>query len=101
MDFPKPSEGQITVYCKSGCVNCIKVKQLLKEKDISFNVINCDEFILETKEEFLEFIHKLAGREYRMFPMVFNDNHFIGGYNETVSYYKDLQQNSLDFDSQF
>ncbi len=98
MEFPTPEKGQITVYSKSGCINCTKVKALLTEKSLLFNVIDCDEFILENKEEFLAFIKNIIGKEYRMFPMVFDNNKFIGGYNETVSYVTSLQDKLLDFD---
>ena len=94
MEFPTPTKGQITVYSKSGCINCTKVKTLLKEKSIIFNVIDCDEFIFDNKEEFLSFIKLTIGHEYRMFPMVFDDERFIGGYNETTKY---LEEKVLDF----
>ena len=40
-------------------------------------------FILENKTEFLLFIQQLIGKEQKTFPMVFDYNVFIGGYNET------------------
>lgn len=95
MEFPIPAKSQITVYSKSGCINCSKIKALLTEKKLYFNVIDCDEFILENKEEFLAFIHKLIGKEYKMFPMVFDNNKFIGGYKETLK----ILNKSLDFDN--
>ena len=97
MEFPVPEKSSITIYSKSGCMNCIKVKNLLKKKNAAFNVIDCDEFILENKEEFLSFIQSLIGTEYKIFPMVFDNNKFIGGYNETVKYLDEL----LDFDISF
>jgi len=97
MEFPYPEKGQITVYSKSGCINCTKVKTLLKDKSMAFNIIDCDEFILDHKEEFLSFIQTLIGKEYKMFPMVFDSNKFIGGFNETNKYLEQL----LDFDISF
>lgn len=97
MEFPTPEKGQITIYSKSGCINCGKVKTLLKDKHLAFNVIDCDEFILENKEEFLTFIQQLVGKEYKIFPMVFDNNKFIGGYTETVKYIDQI----LDFDFSF
>jgi glutaredoxin len=97
MEFPTPEKNQFTIYSKSGCINCSKVKTLLKQKSLAFNIIDCDEFILENKEEFLTFIKEIIGKEYKMFPMVFDNNKFIGGYNETVSYLDKL----LDFDISF
>lgn len=101
MDFPYPDKSKITVYSKSGCINCSKVKTLLKDNNITFNIIDCDEFILENKEEFLLFIKTLAGKEYRMFPIVFDNKKFIGGYNETNNYVVSLQQKNLNFDDLF
>lgn len=97
MEFPSPQKGIINVYSKSGCINCTKVKTLLKEKNMAFDVIDCDEFILENKEEFLLFMQKLIGKEYKIFPMVFDNDIFIGGYNETNNYISKI----LEFDIAF
>lgn len=94
MEFINPKKGQITVYSKSGCINCTKLKTLLKDKSILFSVIDCDEFILENKEEFLSFIKCLIGKDHIMFPIVFDNEKFIGGYNETNKYLEKM----LDFD---
>jgi len=97
MVFPYPKKGKITVYSKSGCVNCTRLKYLLNDKRIAIHIIDCDEFILNHKEEFLSFIQTLIGKEYKMFPIVFNNHKFMGGFNET---YKFLEQ-LLDFDISF
>ncbi len=101
MEFPKPIQGQFTIYSKSGCSNCSKVKTFLKDNNITFTIINCDEFILENKEEFLLFIKELIGKEYRTFPMVFDNSKFIGGFNESIKYIGSLQDTLLDFDLLF
>jgi glutaredoxin len=104
MEFPEPQRGIITVYSKSGCIKCSKVKTLLNDKTVAFTVINCDEFILNNKEEFLSFIHHLIGKEYNMFPIVFDNKQFIGGYNETKYFTTLLQSDKeelLDFDMSF
>ena len=101
MNIPKPIEDEITVYSKSGCINCVKVKTLFKEKDIKFNIIDCDEYILEDKQGFLQFINLLVGSEYKTFPMVFLNKTFIGGYKETEEYLTKLKQQDLDFDTNF
>ena len=38
-----------------------------------------------------------VGKEYKIFPMVFDNNKFIGGYTETVKYIDQI----LDFDISF
>lgn len=94
-NFEKPSEAtQYTVYSKSGCPNCKKVKELLKTKNLLFTVIDCDEYLIETKPEFLQFIQDLTSQEWKTFPIVFNkDSRLIGGFIDTKLY---LEQ-QLDF----
>jgi glutaredoxin len=86
MEFDKPNEKGFTIYSKSGCTNCLKTKAYLKQKHLLFDVVDCDEYIIEDKENFLSFIKNTAGKEIRMFPMIFYDGNFIGGFNETVSF---------------
>jgi glutaredoxin 3 len=83
MEFEKPSETMYTIYSKSGCVYCVKVKKLLQEKNFAFDMIDCDDYLIENKEEFLEYIKEVAGREYKTFPMVFRCGKFIGGFTDT------------------
>lgn len=96
MEIPTPQDGLITIYSKSGCSNCVKVKKLLEDKHADFLVIDCDEFILEDKPGFLQFIHLLVGHEYNTFPMVFLDKTFIGGFKNTEEYLIQLQQKNKE-----
>lgn len=98
MEFEEPTKSGFTVYSKSGCINCSKVKSLLKEKNLIFSVIDCDEYIIENKEDFLLFIKEKANREYKMFPMIFYDGKFIGGYSDTQEYIDKLL---LSFEDNF
>ena len=98
MNFPKPQKNQFTVYSKSGCPNCSKVKQLLKEKNLLVHIVDCDDFIIECKEEFLTFIKDNAKKECKTFPMVFDSEKFIGGFLETQTY---LDEKFLNFDINF
>ena len=84
MEFDKPCEKGFTIYSKSGCPNCLKVKAYLKQKNLIFTVINCDEYIIEDRDNFLSFIKEHAGQEVKTFPIIFYDGKFIGGFNETV-----------------
>lgn len=98
MEFLKPSQTGFTIYSKSGCPNCTKAKQLLHE-NVSMEIINCDEYLLEDKEGFLQFIKELAGGiDHRTFPIVFHETKFIGGYKELDSYYSgycEMQKKNL------
>ena len=97
MDIHQLKKGEITVFSKSGCPNCINVKKFLKEKSIKYVVVECDEFILEDKEAFLQFIKSIACKECKTFPMVFDGTTFVGGYKETIRYLEKM----LDFDLVF
>ena len=94
MEIEEPFKTGFTVYSKSGCPNCTKVKKLLTEKTVFFVEIDCDDYIIEDKEKFLLFIKERANKEYKTFPMVFNDGNFIGGFTETQDYFNKL----LSFD---
>jgi glutaredoxin len=98
MDIFDPLETGFTIYSKSGCYNCTKVKQLLRDKQIFFLEVDCDEFLIEDKEKFLLFIKERANKEYKIFPMVFYDGKFIGGFVETQQHFdKLLSFNNEDF----
>ena len=92
MEFEEPLQNGFTVYSKSGCINCTKVKKLLTENKSFFVVIDCDEYIIEDKDNFLLFIKERANKEYKTFPMVFNNGVFVGGFNETQEYFNKLLQ---------
>ena len=83
MEFEAPSETIYTIYSKSGCTFCTKVKNLLIEKNYAFDFIDCDEYLLEDKAGFLKFIEERAGKEYKTFPIVFRAGYFVGGFTET------------------
>jgi len=97
MEIPEPETVGFTVYSKSGCPNCNKVKALLKEKNLLFKVVDCDEFLLEDKPEFLSFMKSQMNKTNSImdetpifFPIVFSDNRHVGGYKETVSFLEKL-----------
>jgi glutaredoxin len=94
MEFELPQIKGFTIYSKSGCPNCTKVKQLLKQESSPFIVVDCDEYLLEARELFLLFIQQIAGKSYAQFPMVFHDGDFIGGFKETQEFLKE----NLTFD---
>ena len=98
MEIENPSESGFTIYSKSGCPNCIKVKKLLKDNNINFNLINSDEYIIEDKDFFINFIKEISNTEVKTFPIIFYDKKFIGGYGETIKYVDKL---ILAFDNIF
>ena len=86
MEFTEPYKMDFTVYTKSGCRNCSKVKALLDEYDFNYSRIECDEYLLDNRDDFLQFICEKADCEVQSFPMVFHDGVYIGGYQETKKY---------------
>ena len=56
MDIFAPLDTGFTIYSKSGCSYCTKVKKLLLDKQIFFLDVSCDEFLIKDKEGFLLFI---------------------------------------------
>jgi glutaredoxin len=86
-EYVSPAINDYTIYSKSGCPNCVKIKKYLCEVGAKLLVINCDEYIVENKEIFLRFMEGIAGKEVKTFPMVFYEGQYIGGYSETEKHY--------------
>jgi glutaredoxin len=84
MEFTEPQENGFTIYSKSGCHNCNKIKTVLKDKKLMFCLIDCDEYLIEERDLFLSFIEGKIGKPYKTFPIVFYNGTFIGGYNEVI-----------------
>jgi glutaredoxin len=82
LNFHYPNEIGFTIYSKSGCKYCSFSKNLLIKNKHNFLLINCDDYLINNKNKFLDFIEKIIKRPYKLFPMIFNDGKFIGGYIE-------------------
>ena len=95
MEIELPANIGFTIYSKPGCLNCNKIKTLLKEKKMLFKEIMCDEYLIEDKVEFLEFIKNLTQEECKIFPIIFFDGKFVGGYDETLVY---IEKKMLTFE---
>ena len=80
-----------------GCINCLKIKQFLKEKYTTFKEIDCDEELIGNRDEFLELMQEMAGgQKVTMFPIVFYNGEYLGGYKETVEFTNKLVR-EIDF----
>lgn len=90
------------IYTKSNCDYCTKVKDLLQSEQI-IKIINCDNWLKNTedKNEFLKLIRNVIGYEYKTFPIVFLNDKFIGGYNETKNYFQTTNNNNLILSDDF
>ena len=89
MNIPRPASNSYTIYSKSGCLYCTKARVLLQNEQVPPLYVDCDEFLLENKEEFLNLMKSLIGYEYRTFPMIFKNGRFIGGYTKTQEFYEE------------
>jgi glutaredoxin len=94
MEFPEPSLVSYTVYSKSGCPNCTKVKVLIegedediwKDDNTYLTVYECNEYLKESREEFMNFMDKRAHTKITSFPIVFFNGEYIGGFAETKKF---------------
>lgn len=89
-DFREPSKKGFTIYSKSGCPNCVKVKTLLQNKNYIVIPVNCDDFLIEQKDEFLSKMKELTAVEVLLFPLVFYEGKYVGGYKETTYFIEKL-----------
>lgn len=98
-EFEKPKMMGYTIYSKSGCPNCMKIKKYLKDANAPITIIDCDDYLIEQKEEFLKFIEDLVGKSIRTFPMVFFERKFVGGQEDAEYHHSRLNafSNNLFF----
>jgi glutaredoxin len=112
MDYIVPSFSGFTIYTKSNCRFCSLVKELLNGESVlkatelptvgeilSPLTVNCDAYLEENRDGFLQFIRAMTGKNHKTFPMVFFDGEFIGGYTETKVWYERMNafSNLTDF----
>jgi len=95
MNIPKPNKFNFTIYSKSNCSYCKNTKNLLEGKSYEFELINCDEFILKNREEFINEMKQLITPvEKTTFPFVFYNAKFLGGFTETIQLIKQFEINN-------
>lgn len=95
MEITPPSKTTYTIYTKSRCSFCVKAKLLLN----SYNplIVDCDEYLANDLDGFLSYMETKIGRPYRMFPMIFHNGNFLGGFTETQQYVEKLEAFSGEF----
>ena len=79
-DILNPAVRGYTVYSKSGCPNCVKAKKVLDKHLLLY--IMCDEYLFRDRTDFLVTMKYYAMKDVTMFPMIFYDGDYIGGFNE-------------------
>lgn len=87
MQFEEPSSQGYTIYSKSGCPNCVIAKKQVvetghNETGSDPKIIECDEYLLESRPEFLSFIREKIQQpdetKKLYFPFIFKDGQYIG-----------------------
>ena len=66
---------QIQIYTWSNCPYCVRAKNLLNSKGLSFEEIN-----LDGKDQELNELRTRTGQ--RTIPQIFIDDKFVGGFSE-------------------
>jgi len=69
-----------TVYAKPNCSFCVKAKMLLSQRGIPFETIYVAS--AEAKQAMLDRIEQSGNPPPRMVPQIFNDEEYIGGYDQ-------------------
>ena len=65
---------------KSNCIYCKAAKKYLKENNQTFLEIEINK---ENKKKIFKIIDKNTDT-YRMYPIIFKNDYFIGGYSELI-----------------
>lgn len=98
MNIPAPNKHMFTIYTKTKCEYCTKAKILLEDNNIEYLSINCDEYLMNNRDDFLCFIKDLTSRDWKTFPIIFNDTGvFVGGFTEMQKYLEKNINFSEDF----
>ena len=83
---------RIVIHSKTNCPYCVKAKDFLKDKGISFQEIVYD----PTSEEYETLKNALLERtNFKTFPQIFVGAEFVGGYTDLVDSYSTLKFHQL------
>jgi len=80
----------IEMYTKEGCPYCERAKEFLilyKPKIKEYDSLSDKE-----RDKIQQRIIKQTGKEYSMYPKIFINNNFIGGYSDLLNKYSHLNQ---------
>ena len=80
--------AKVVIYTKSHCPYCVKAKQLLDAKHVSYTEIS-----IETDDEQRDTMIRLSGR--RTVPQIFINDQPIGGFDDMAALEKAGKLNEL------
>jgi glutaredoxin len=88
--FPRPDALGYTLFSKHACVLCDKMKTVLLARNIPFTLAQCDDLLQgDTREPFIEHLKTLSNQAKIMFPLVFHNGCYIGGFADARKYVED------------
>ncbi len=86
-DFPMPSKHIVwTIYGRTSCPFCVKVRQLLDKKMIKY--VYYDVTLIACGNQTKEKLSSLTGG-YDKVPIVFFNGNFMGGYSEVAKHFEE------------
>ena len=71
-----------TVYTKSKCFYCDKIKELMSVSGENVEYVSCDEWLATKRTHFLNIMKLKTQKENVTFPIVFFEGKYVGGCNE-------------------
>ncbi len=84
MDIVQPTSSGYTIYSKSGCSGCTAAKRALNQLNEDYIEIDCDDFLIEDRDSFIDFIVDLVRSTSRIaiappiFPFIFYNGKYVG-----------------------
>jgi glutaredoxin len=83
-DYEYPNAFFFTIYSKSGCTFCTKAKNELNQNELTYNIIDCDDYLIEDRSGFLQWMETLTHEPVKTFPIIFYKGIYIGGYDKLL-----------------
>jgi glutaredoxin len=74
------------IHTKAKCVYCVRVKAALSQHGHEYKEIDHTENLLNHREKVIRELKHITGRDKITFPLVFHDEKFIGGCDDTIQY---------------
>jgi glutaredoxin len=89
MNFPEINKKYIVLLSINNSIDCEKLKAYLMRKNIYFENVLCNQYL--TNETFKKILSSLTSKTNNeiLFPIVFLNGVYMGGYNEILEYYDD------------
>jgi glutaredoxin len=74
------------VHTRSKCVYCVRVRAALSQHGHEYKEVDYTEELEQNREKVIYKLRQLTGRDKITFPLVFHDDKFIGGCDDTIQY---------------